>query len=83
MALSSRLAKAGTPPKQVRAQSHVTIDKVEGDWAVTGIRLEVEAEVPGSNKADFERMAEDAKVNCPISKALKAVPITLQARLYG
>jgi lipoyl-dependent peroxiredoxin len=83
MALSSRLAKAGTPPKQIRAQSHVTIEKVEGDWSVTGIRLAVEADVPGSNKADFDRMAEDAKVNCPVSRALKAVPITLEARLTG
>jgi osmotically inducible protein OsmC len=83
MALSSRLTKAGTPPKRVQASSHVTIEKVEGDWAVTGIRLEVEANVPGAKKDDFDRLAEDAKVNCPISRALRAVPITLEARLAG
>lgn len=83
MALSSRLTKAGHPPQRVQAQSHVTIDKVEGDWAVTGIRLEVDATVPGASSADFTRLAEDAKVNCPISRALRAVPITLEARLAG
>jgi osmotically inducible protein OsmC len=83
MALSSRLTKAGTPPKRIQARSHVTIEKVEGDWAVTGIRLEVEANVPGAKKDDFDRLAEDAKVNCPISRALRAVPITLEARLAG
>ena len=81
MALSSRLTKAGTPPKRVQARSHVTIEKVEGDWSVTGIRLEVEANVPGASQGDFDRLAEDAKVNCPISRALRAVPITLEARL--
>ena len=59
----------------------MTIEKVEGDWAVTGIRLDVEANVPGATTADFERLAEDAKVNCPISRALRAVPIVLEARL--
>ncbi|OGT27648.1 MAG: peroxiredoxin [Gammaproteobacteria bacterium RBG_16_66_13] len=83
LALSSRLSKAGTPPRQVRARSNVSIDKVAGDWSVTGIRLEVEADVQGVSPADFDRLAEDAKVNCPISRALKAVPISLEARLAG
>ncbi len=83
MALSSRLTKAGTPPQRIQARSHVTIDKVEGDWSVTGIRLDVEADVPGSSPSDFQRMAEDAKVNCPISRALRAVPIALEAKLAG
>jgi osmotically inducible protein OsmC len=83
MALSSRLTKAGTPPTRVQARSNVTIDKVEGDWGVTGIRLAVEAVVPGASAADFQRLAEDARVNCPISRALRAVPITLEAKLTG
>jgi lipoyl-dependent peroxiredoxin len=83
MALASRLTKAGTAPRRIQAVSHVSIDKVEGDWAVTRIRLVVEADVPGANRADFDRLAEDAKVNCPISKALRAVPIELEAKLTG
>ena len=83
IALSSRLTKAGTPPTRLQARSHVAIEKVEGDWAVTWIRLEVEANVPGASRGDFDRLAEDAKVNCPISRALRAVPITLEARLAG
>jgi osmotically inducible protein OsmC len=83
IALSSRLTKAGTPPTRLQARSHVAIEKVESDWAVTGIRLEVDANVPGASQEDFDRLAEDAKVNCPISRALRAVPITLEARLAG
>jgi osmotically inducible protein OsmC len=83
MALASRLARAGTAPRRIQSKSNVTIDKVEGDWSVTGIRLQVEADVPGTNDADFQRWAEDAKVNCPISRALKAVPITLEAKLLA
>ncbi|HSB90456.1 MAG TPA: OsmC family peroxiredoxin [Anaerolineales bacterium] len=83
MALASRLARAGVAPRRIQSKSNVTIDKVEGDWSVTGIRLQVEADVPGANDADFQRMAEDAKVNCPISRALKAVPITLEAMLVA
>lgn len=83
MALSSRLTKAGTPPQRIQASSHVAIEKVEGDWAVTGIRLEVEAHVPGASQGDFDRLAEDARANCPIARALRAVPITLKANLLG
>jgi lipoyl-dependent peroxiredoxin len=83
MALASRLAKAGTPPRRIQTSSNVSIDKVEGDWAVTRIRLVVEADIPGANRTDFDRLAEDAKVNCPISRALRAVPIELEAKLVG
>jgi osmotically inducible protein OsmC len=83
MALASRLAKAGTPPRRIQTSSNVSIDKVEGDWAVTRIRLVVEADIPGANRTDFDRLAEDAKVNCPISRALRAVPIDLEAKLVG
>ncbi|HEY6292502.1 MAG TPA: OsmC family peroxiredoxin, partial [Terriglobia bacterium] len=43
--------------------------------------LKVDAEVPGIDAAQFQEFAEGAKKNCPVSKALAATPITLQAAL--
>jgi osmotically inducible protein OsmC len=41
----------------------------------------VSAKVPGIAEEDFHRIAEDAKANCPVSKALSGIPITLEASL--
>jgi osmotically inducible protein OsmC len=73
MALSNALGEAGTPPTRLRTSAEVTF--VPG----TGIALAVVGDVPGLDEAGFVRAAEDAKANCPVSQALKAVPITLQA----
>ena len=78
MALSSGLAKAGTPAERLEVSADVTFQPGEG---ITGSHLLVSAKVPGISDADFERIAEDAKVNCPVSKALAGIPITLEASL--
>lgn len=80
MALSHGLAGAGTPPETVRTQADVTFQPGEG---ITGITLSVKARVPGLSAADFEKAAQDAKANCPVSKALSGVDITLVAELLG
>lgn len=82
MALSAKLTEAGHPPKRLDARAEVELS-MEGGPALSQIRLQVEAEVPGLDDAGFQSAAEDAKSNCPISKALSAVPITLQAKLAG
>lgn len=82
MALSAKLTEAGHPPKRIDARAEVELS-MEGGPALSQIRLQVEAEVPGLDDAGFQSAAEDAKSNCPISKALSAVPITLQAKLAG
>ena len=74
MSLSSRLAKAGTPPTTLETRAEVDFQPGEG---ITGVRLQVAGDVPGLDADGFRELAEDAKVNCPVSKALAAVPITL------
>ncbi|MET9444968.1 OsmC family protein [Streptomyces sp. NPDC006610] len=78
MAFSNGLAKAGTPPTKLVTSADVTFQPGEG---ITGIHLTVEATIPGIDNEAFQAAAEDAKVNCPVSQALKAVPITLDAKL--
>src|SRR2546423_15246174 len=79
MALSSGLAKAGTPPDELDTSATVTFQPGEG---ITKIALTVEGQVPGMDADAFQEAAQTAKENCPVSKALAGVPeITLDARL--
>ena len=79
MALSAGLAKAGTPPDELKTSATVTFQPGEG---ITKIALSVEGSVPGLEEDGFREAAEGAKANCPVSKALASVPeITLDARL--
>jgi lipoyl-dependent peroxiredoxin len=79
MAFASGLAKAGTPPE--RLQTSATVTFVPGT-GITKSALTVRAVVPGLDEAAFREAAEAAKVNCPVSQALAAVPeITLEAQL--
>jgi len=74
MALSHGLAQAGTPPTAVTTDVRVTFVAGEG---ITGIELAVVASVPGIDQEAFAAAALDAKTNCPVSQALRAVPIEL------
>ena len=79
MALSAGLARAGTPPEELKTSATVTFQPGEG---ITKIALTVEGRVPGIDADGFAGAAQGAKANCPVSKALAAVPeITLDARL--
>ncbi|MFL6054422.1 MAG: OsmC family protein [Actinoallomurus sp.] len=78
MALSHGLAGAGTPPESVDTRADVTFQPGEG---ITGIHLTVRASVPGLSAEDFQDAAEQAKANCPVSKALAGTKITLDASL--
>jgi lipoyl-dependent peroxiredoxin len=73
MALSNVLTKGGTPPTTLRTRAEVDFQPGEG---ITGIRLRASGDVPGLDDAGFRSAAEEAKDNCPVSKAL-AVPIEL------
>ena len=76
-----RPRKAGTPPEELNTSATVTFQPGEG---ITKIALTVEGSVPGLDAAAFEEAAQAAKENCPVSKALAAVPeITLDARLFA
>ena len=74
MALAHALAKADTPAKELRTSAEV--DFLPGT-GITEIRLHVSGDVPGLDAAGFLTAAEGAKVGCPVSKALAAVPIIL------
>ena len=79
MALAHGLAQAGNAPDELRTSATVTFQPGEG---ITRIALTVEGRVPGLDEQAFRAAAEDAKANCPVSKALASVPeITLDASL--
>ena len=79
MALSHGLAEAGTPPEQLKTSATVTFQPGEG---ITKVALVIRGTVPGLDEDGFRAAAEDAKANCPVSKALGGVPeITLDASL--
>ena len=79
MALSSGLAKAGAAPEQLETSATVTFVPGTG---ITKSALRVRGTVPGMDEATFREQAETAKEDCPVSKALAAVPeITLDAAL--
>lgn len=83
MALAAALGRAGHEPKRIHTTAKVTLDKTDAGFAITGIALDTEAQVPGIAESAFKEVAEDAKKNCPVSKALAATKITLNARLAG
>ena len=74
MALSSGLAKAGTPPTALHTRAEVDFTPGTG---ITGIRLFASGDVPGLDADGFAEAAMNAKDGCPVSQALKAVPIEL------
>lgn len=81
MALAAALAQAGHPSTEIHTKATVAFGPVGGGFAITGIELATEASVPGIDAAKFEEIATQAKENCPVSKALKTVEITLTAKL--
>jgi lipoyl-dependent peroxiredoxin len=83
MALSLALSMAGHPPTSVDTTATVHLEKVGAGFAITGIDLVTRGTVPGVSAADFQRLAEETKVNCIVSKALAAVPMKLDAKLTG
>jgi|SRR6476469_9328152 osmotically inducible protein OsmC len=78
MALSHALAENGTPAESIETTASVTFKPGTG---ITGSHLNVNAVVPGISTEDFMRLAEDAKTGCPVSTALAAIDITLEATL--
>jgi osmotically inducible protein OsmC len=78
MALSNGLAQAGHAPESLRTSATVTFVPGTG---VTKSALTVEGTVSDISEDEFRAAAEDAKENCPVSKALGGVEKTLDAKL--
>ncbi len=81
MKMSFVLNAAGFTADKLECTANVQMDKVGDGMGVVGIHLDLKGTVPGIDVAKFQACAEDAKANCPISKLLKSVPITLSAAL--
>lgn len=82
MALSGDLGGAGHVVEAVNTTAQVTVEPKEGGgFVISGIHLDTVASVPQISDEDFQAIAEGTKTNCPVSTALRAVPITLTARL--
>jgi len=83
MALSAQLGNAGITPQSIATTASLTLEKLDSGFTITKIHLDVEARIPGGDKAAFEKAAADAKVGCPVSKVLKAAEITMTAKLVS
>ena len=81
MAVSHALAEAGHPVERAETEAQVHLEKVEGGFEIPSIHLVLTADVPGVEEDEFQRIAADAKANCPLSKVLAAAEITLDATL--
>jgi len=82
MALSLILGEAKLTAEQMDTTAEVTIEQVEGGFAITSSHLTIKAKIPGADQAKFQELAGNAKAGCPVSKLLKA-EITLDARLVS
>jgi lipoyl-dependent peroxiredoxin len=78
MALSAALSAAGFIPRRVSTKATVHLD---AGPKITLIELETEADVPKLGDEAFQGYAEDARKNCPVSKALAGTEIRLKAKL--
>jgi osmotically inducible protein OsmC len=81
MAFALGLERAGKPPQRVETKAACTIALEDDGFKITKMNLEVNAEVAGLDDATFQRLAETAKQQCPVSVALAGVNIHLEARL--
>ncbi len=82
MAFAFACEKAGVPTSSIDTTAAVRLAKDGDGFRIDRIALTLEATVPGIDEAQFRQLAEGAKKNCPLSKALASVPeITLEAKL--
>lgn len=81
MQLSHFLAENGTPATKLDATATVELDMSGGGATIKGSAIELVGTVPGIDEAKFKELADKAKAGCPVSRALGAIEVTLNARL--
>jgi osmotically inducible protein OsmC len=81
MFFSNVIAQAGHPVTRAHTTARVHIESTDDGPVIPRIELAMEAEVPGVSEEEFQRIANEAKAKCPVSKVLRAAEITLDARL--
>ena len=80
MALSLFLGEAGMTAESIETTATVSLDQVEGGFAITSSHLQTTVKIPNADAAAFQKAVETAKSGCPVSKLLNAT-ITLDAKL--
>ena len=80
MALSAQLDGAGLKADSIDTTATVSLEKLEGGFAITSVHLEVRAKVPGADQAKFDEATKKAKEGCPVSKLFNT-KITMDAKL--
>lgn len=81
MAMTALLARERLAPERIETTAAVHLEQVAGGFTIPRIELTTRARIPGITPERFAALAADAKVNCPVSKALAGVEITLDAAL--
>jgi osmotically inducible protein OsmC len=82
MALSSLLTEAGHPPDSLRTHAVVRLRSSNGEVSLSRIDLDTTGHMSGLTETEFQRYGEEAKANCPVSRALSGVPeITWSGKL--
>ncbi len=81
MQLSFMLTGAGFAPTSLDTKATLEMEQVDGGFKISGITLTLIGNVPGISAEQFDQLANEAKTVCPVSQALSALPITLDAKL--
>jgi lipoyl-dependent peroxiredoxin len=81
MALAAHLEKAGFSPKEVRTSAQVDLEERDGGYAISRVKLDSLADVPGMDNADFKEQVETAARQCVVTKALAGTKVEVQAKL--
>jgi osmotically inducible protein OsmC len=81
MALSAALSEARFEPGHIHTRAEVHFGFVDGKPTITKIDLHTEAGVPGSDDATFQRLLQETKTGCPVSRALAGTEITVEGKL--
>jgi lipoyl-dependent peroxiredoxin len=80
MALAFRLQSAGYTPTELNTEAVVTLEQENESFRISRSALTLRASVPNLDQDTFDRLAQDAEQNCPVSRVLR-VEITLDAKL--
>jgi osmotically inducible protein OsmC len=82
MSLANALGEAGHPARSISTSARAKLEQVGSAFNITAIELRTEADVPGIEPAEFQRLASEAK-DCTVSRALAGTEISLEARIAG
>lgn len=80
MALSAQLEKEGLKAESIKATATVSLEMENGSFSIPSIHLQLAAKIPNASKEIFDKVAKEAKENCPVSKLMRAT-ITMEASL--